>query len=200
MTLRTIETWRFKNEKGNDCIGIQKGAKGFRLEHLAGYNYRRNHNGWYSDAYQDNTYAGAYWLLSTKDDRHRALLGYYDKNAECYIFEVKEYVSFEITEDSLADILRRADNIARIEAESAVEADIAYLAQEQLRQEKEDLSHLRKGLIALCKELRKVRIEACEHPAIKEALQNSVRDLIERRNKHFAKIRRLEADPSSLIY
>lgn len=91
------------------------------------------HQGWYADAYYDETYRGQVWRLPASDGREHFICGYVEENSGCAILDTDGAGRIWIGDD-LREAARYANSLAGRMAETAREdsekAQRAYQAQE----------------------------------------------------------------------
>lgn len=118
------------------------------------------HNGWYIDSFQDDTYRGAIWQLPGRNRQNVYVVGYVDPNnpgAALIDFDAiygEPSWRDRYDDDDLRDAARAADRMAELFAEAEREFQLKDAAERRAEELREEAAELRRGL---CEEIQTVR-------------------------------------------
>lgn len=163
-----------------NCRWIEDcGAIGLREVGFADDILSLRHNGWYADAYQDETYRGQVWQLPARNGRPQFVYGYADpcnEGAALICFDVELGDDSEGA-DAKREAARGADGLAESFAKSEREYSEAWQAARQWEDLGDDMKAARGKARALVAELRAAIREGKQAgAAICEALRGKLAD------------------------
>lgn len=164
---------------------------GFSDEVAKAYGSRSiQHQGWYSDAFQDETYRGAVFQLPARDGRERFLAAY--AQGDGWIIDPSQVFSETTRTDTQTDVCdldsaleaaRSADQMAEREAAKEREYQEAWQAGARWNELGDEIKAARRGALTILRERK--RLAAADLPASRDAVCDHVRRLIE----HIAEMR-----------
>lgn len=91
-----------------------------------------DHNGWYADAFDDETYRGQVFRISGKNGKQRLVYGYYEKNTGYHIINMTDITTTLSDCDdydayaAIRQVAREADAMAQKAANLSKEEDTCY--------------------------------------------------------------------------
>lgn len=136
------------------------------------------HNGWFADAFQDETYRGEVWQLPARNGRPLFVYGYSDPcnaGAALICFDVERGEDSE-GYDAKREAARFADSMAESFAEAEREYSEAWQAARQWEDLADDMAKARAKARALVVEMRAaIRAGQSASAAICEALKGQLR-------------------------
>lgn len=133
-----------------------------------------DHNGWYSDVYQDDTLRGHVFRLAGRNGKQIIMVGFAEKNSDYYVMQSKPYEVIDGTDDNYAGAANCADDMAKYEAEKRLDFDKAWqlgsIAADCINENKD----YRKELAEIKDEMRKLNLM---HPNAPEQMPVVFRSL-----------------------
>jgi hypothetical protein len=136
------------------------------------------HNGWFADAFQDETYRGQVWQLPAHNGRPQFVYGYADQcnpGAAFISFDIERGADSE-GEQAKREAARHGDSMAETFAESEREYSEAWQAARQWEELADDMAKARAKAKALVADMRAaIKAGQLASAAICEALRAQVR-------------------------
>lgn len=141
--------------------------------------------GWYGDNFQDSTYYPVVFQLPSRNKVERYAYGYtdpYNKGAAMLCFDYC---------DNKDDAQRWACALAKHAAEESREEDAKFQAEQQIEDCLEDISNIRRDILALCREMKTICSKVSGVDTMRKLLKQKLEDMLEERSKKYSRIETL---------
>lgn len=182
---RRNKPWFFQDDRNHHFMGtpIDHELRFQYVDEMKTY-YPINHTGWFADPFQENTYRG----LVIRLPHNRFLSGYANQESECFIISMTTF-------DDESNARSFADDLARREAEDAIEQSCKAHAEDLISDIAADIKAMRQDLV----KLRHAVKNAPMPPSIREAVTLRIRHLKNEMKAMYEKAQELERNPSIVM-